>query len=96
MMNDHPEAIIVDVRTDMEIEEGHIPGARQMDITQTHQFMDSLSELDPSAMYLVYCRSGSRSAQACALMESRGIQKVYNLLGGFIAWNGEVSIDPIK
>ncbi|MEX0273681.1 MAG: rhodanese-like domain-containing protein, partial [Flavobacteriaceae bacterium] len=49
-----------------------------------------LQKLDTSKNYYVYCRSGNRSAQACAIMGSLGFGNVYNLEGGFMEWEGEV------
>lgn len=83
-------AIIVDVRTDEEVEEGYIPGAIQMDIQQPSDFMEKAKELDPSKNYYIYCRSGARSGQACMLFNSLGIKNAYNLMGGITSWNGEV------
>ncbi|NNC35688.1 MAG: rhodanese-like domain-containing protein, partial [Croceitalea sp.] len=39
----------------------------------------------------VYCRSGNRSGQACAIMKSIGIVNAFNLSGGFTEWEGEVA-----
>jgi len=89
-MNSIPEAIILDVRTDAEVAEGYIRGARQMDISDPPGFMSTMDELDPDATYLIYCRSGSRSGQACALFKSRGFKEVYNLIGGILEWRGEL------
>jgi rhodanese-related sulfurtransferase len=38
----------------------------------------------------VYCRSGARSAKACEIMNELGFENAYNLLGGILAWNGEI------
>lgn len=86
-----PEAVIIDVRTAEEIEEGYIPAALHMDIYQPQAFMEAVSALDPNKNYYVYCRSGGRSAQACAVLESVGIATTYNLLGGFSEWDGDVT-----
>jgi len=85
-------AIIIDVRTDEEIEEGYIPNALAMDIRNPSAFMESAQKLNTSKNYYVYCRSGGRSAQACALFNSLGIENTYNLLGGFSEWEGEKTV----
>lgn len=85
------DAVIVDVRTDEEMEEGHIPNAIQINIQNPGAFMEAVKELDASKNYYVYCRSGGRSAQACALFNSLGIKNVYNLEGGMEAWTGETA-----
>lgn len=83
------DAVILDVRTEAEFEEGYIPGALQIDIYNGAEFLQRVKELDPEKNYYVYCRSGGRSAQACMLLSSVGIKNSYNLLGGFSEWKGE-------
>lgn len=86
-------AVIIDVRTEEEMEEGHIPGAINLDIYKGQEFLDEVKKLDKSKSYYVYCRSGSRSAQACALMGQLEFDKAYNLVGGFIEWDGEREVN---
>lgn len=83
-------AMILDVRTDEEVEEGMIPEALQIDIYQPQEFMEAIQKLDKDKSYYVYCRSGNRSSQACAILNQIGIDKTYNLMGGFTEWDGEV------
>ena len=81
--------VIIDVRTEIEVEEGHIPNAIHMDIFNAGLFMDKAKTLDSSKNYYVYCRSGGRSVQACMILESIGFKNTFNLLGGFSEWEGE-------
>ncbi len=83
-------AFVLDVRTQEELEEGFIPAATNIDIYLGQDFMNEIEKLDKSKNYYVYCRSGNRSAQACAIMNSVGIENAYNLEGGFMNWDGEV------
>ena len=83
-------AVIIDVRTDAEFEEGYIPGAVQIDIFNGAEFLKKAKELDPQKSYYVYCRSGGRSGQACMLMNSVGIKSAFNLKGGIMEWQGEI------
>ena len=84
------DAQILDVRTAEEMEEGYIPGASNIDIYLGQEFVDEIEKLDKSKNYYVYCRSGNRSGQACAIMNSLGIENAYNLMGGFMEWEGDV------
>ena len=91
MVKQDKELVILDVRTPEEVEEGYIPGATNIDIYLGQEFLMELEKLDKSKNYYVYCRSGNRSGQACAIMNSIGIENAYNLEGGFMNWQGEVA-----
>ena len=84
-------AVILDVRTEEECNEGIIPNAINIDIYKGQGFIYQLEELDKTKNYYVYCKAGGRSAQACSVMNQLGFQNAYNLLGGFMNWKGEVS-----
>ncbi|MFS4469446.1 rhodanese-like domain-containing protein [Maribacter sp. 2210JD10-5] len=84
-------AFILDVRTDDEVAEGYIPNAKQIDIYLGDGFIEEVEKLDKSKNYYVYCRSGNRSGQACSIMNSLGFENAYNLEGGFMNWDGEVT-----
>lgn len=83
-------SIILDVRTEEEFESGYIAGAKNLDIRGGADFISSIEELDKTKAYFVYCRSGTRSGQACQLMEKMGFEQVYNLEGGVLAWEGDL------
>ncbi len=82
-------AVILDVRTLEEVEEGIIPNAIHIDIYKGQGFIDEVAQLDKSKNYYVYCRSGGRSAQACTLMDDLGFKQTFNLLEGYSQWDGE-------
>ena len=84
-------AVILDVRSPQEVEEGYIAGAVNIDIYLGQGFLEELQKLDKSKNYYVYCRSGNRSGQACAIMNSIGIPNAYNLEGGMLQWEGEIA-----
>ena len=84
-------AVILDVRTEDECNEGIIPNAINIDIYKGQGFIYQLEELDKTKNYYVYCKAGGRSAQACSVMNQLGFENAYNLLGGFMNWKGEVS-----
>ncbi|MEA4945921.1 MAG: rhodanese-like domain-containing protein [Propionicimonas sp.] len=67
-----PAAVIIDVRTPAEYAEGHLEGAINLDV-QADSFAQQLTELAGDGTYVVYCRSGRRSAQAAALLQQAGL-----------------------
>lgn len=81
-------AIVLDVRTPEEFESGRIPQSINMNIMDA-TFLNQVSALDKARPYFVYCRSGARSGQACAMMSKLGFE-VYNLAGGIMRWSGEM------
>ncbi|WP_047244694.1 rhodanese-like domain-containing protein [Maribacter thermophilus] len=83
-------SFILDVRTEEEVEEGYIPNSKNIDIYKGQEFIEELEKLDKSKNYYVYCRSGNRSGQACAIMNSIGFANTYNLEGGFMNWEGDI------
>ncbi|QBN18079.1 rhodanese-like domain-containing protein [Flavobacterium nackdongense] len=83
-------AVILDVRTENECNEGIISNAINIDIYEGQGFIEKIEALDKSKNYYVYCRSGARSAKACEVMESLGFDHAFNLLGGILGWDGEI------
>lgn len=77
---------LLDVRERDEWESGHLPGARHIPLG----FLQArYGELDPDEETIVICRSGNRSALACAFLASMGY-KVANMQGGMNEWEGKI------
>jgi rhodanese-related sulfurtransferase len=72
---------IIDVRTPQEYAEGHLSGALNIDVTAP-DFADRVGELAKDVTYVVYCRSGNRSASAVDQMSDLGFTDL-NDAGGF-------------
>ena len=87
-MNDK-DAVIIDVRTAGEFNSGKLKGARNIDIMGSG-FMAQIQNLPKDKKYYLYCRSGSRSGQACEVMGKMGFQNLNNMAGGIISWPYEV------
>ncbi|MCC7547012.1 MAG: rhodanese-like domain-containing protein [Burkholderiales bacterium] len=75
--------VLLDVRTDAEVERGVIAGARHIPL---HMLPLRCGELDAGAALVVYCQSGGRSGQACGWLSAQGFGRVSNLQGGIVAW----------
>lgn len=78
-----PELTVVDVRTPGEYASGHLPGALNIPLDQLERALPALKE--SSGELLLVCRSGARSARACALLAGHGIPAA-DLTGGTTAW----------
>jgi len=89
-LNGDPNAVILDVRTEDEWNDGIIPNAINIDIYKGQGFIYAVEALDKSKNYYVYCKAGGRSEQACTIMNQLGFENTYNLLGGMMQWKGEV------
>lgn len=77
------DAIFIDVRTPTEIAQGKLSGAKEINVTASG-FRSKIADLDKSQPYIVYCRSGMRSARACKIMEKEGFTDVTNVAGGYM------------
>ncbi|MFT4312468.1 MAG: rhodanese-like domain-containing protein [Candidatus Woesearchaeota archaeon] len=77
----HPEIVVIDLRTPQEYSQGHVPGSINIDFYQS-DFEQRLDQLDKKQTYVIYCRSGNRSKQALRIMESLGFLTVYELHEG--------------
>ncbi len=81
--------VLIDVRTEGEFRNGHIPEAILMNMFSP-DFQHKIQSLDKNKKYLVYCRSGARSAHACSMMAHMGFKDLSNLYGGIFEWNGKI------
>lgn len=66
---------VIDVRTPAEFASGHVQGATNIDL-QGAGFAAAIGQLDRGGRYVVYCRSGNRSAQAAAQLRAAGLDVV--------------------
>lgn len=79
------KTVLLDVREMNEINSGMLNEAIHIPLSSLNK---RLSELDKykNDSVLVYCRSGNRSGSVCRTLTGRGFEKVYNLVGGIMAW----------
>lgn len=88
IMDSREGYIILDVRTQEEYDEGHIPGAILIPNTEIRE--RAAEELvDKDQLILVYCRSGRRSKQAADILVDLGYTNIREF-GGIIDWLYEV------
>lgn len=80
---------LIDVRRQDEFhgELEHIHGATLMTLDTLTSDDDNISSLPKEGPIVFICRSGNRSAHACAWAQKNGRGSVYNMKGGMIEWN---------
>lgn len=91
MMKTESGYIILDVRTQEEYDEGHIPGA----ICISHDSIPTgdIPQLpDQDQLIMVYCRSGRRSKLAAEQLVKQGYTNIVEF-GGIIDWTGEITTE---
>ena len=89
-----PEIQLVDVRVPEAFNEGHIPGAKNLDFTSEH-FDEMMKQLDKKNPVAVYCRGGRQSMEAAQKLQDAGFE-VIHLDGGILTWDGEVESENLK
>lgn len=75
---------ILDVRTEPEFLEGHIPNAILLPDTDIKEKAENVLP-DKNSKILVYCRTGRRSALAAKDLSKMGYVNVYDF-GGIVDW----------
>ena len=84
--------ILIDVREPAENEENKIEKETESYLFPLAEIEDKVDDLDPQREYVLYCRSGNRSAEALEFMNDMGFQNVKHLKGGIIEW--AIEVDP--
>lgn len=74
---------VVDVRGASEYAAGHIPGSQNIPVGYVSEHM---SEIPSDRPVVFHCQTGSRSSIAASVAASLGRNDIYNLVGGFSAW----------
>lgn len=84
---------VIDVRTADEFKEGHITGAKNIDIF-SDDFEAQVAKLDKTRPVIVHCQSGGRSTRALPVFEKLGFKELIHLDGGFGGW--EAAGKPVE
>lgn len=99
MIKHNPNIVILDVRNQSEYDQGHLYGAILLPLNLIENWdwnwnstpvagQPYINFLQAHAddTVIVYCKGGSRSAVVCQILVEQGFTKVYNMIGGIIAW----------
>jgi rhodanese-related sulfurtransferase len=76
---------VIDIRSDSEFAELHIPGAHRVPLTGLARM-----PLDSASTYVLYSEGGTHAAQGWFLLRARGVRDVFFLRGGLYEWLDEV------
>lgn len=87
----HGEVTVLDVRQPGEYQAGHISGAKLIPLPEIRDRKDEIPRDRP---VLVYCAVGGRSRVASQMLAGDDFPEVYNLNGGFKAWQGRKAVGP--
>ena len=81
----HQDALVLDVREDIEYDAGHIADAKHIPVGKMEGRLQELEKFKNKPIVVV-CRSGMRSSRACSVLRKHGFTDVHNLAGGINAW----------
>ena len=85
----------IDVRTESEFDEGHIPGAKNVPffvrgpggagLLLNEDFLSSMqSHFSNDAKLIIGCMKGGRSKKACQLLAAEGYTSLHDMRGGYL------------
>ena len=81
--------VLVDVRTEREYHQGHIPGSINIPLDTIRAIETAVP--DKTLPVFLHCLSGARSAQAECIVKQLGYANAQNI-GGFNAYRGKVEV----
>lgn len=84
MLDTREDVVLVDVRTAEEYAESRIPGSILVPLGSL-ETLAATKMADKNTTYIIYCRSGNRSADAIEILIDMGYTDLYDL-GGIIDW----------
>lgn len=83
LMEEVSDLVVIDVSPDYE--DGHLPGARYIYVTDLEKKLNSLDRSKPTLIYC-HCIKDAPSIAAAEILANNGFSKVYRLKGHFSAW----------
>ena len=89
ILKDNPKAVVLDIRTPSEFNEGHIPNAVNIDY-KADSFDIELGKLDRDTTYVMHCRSGRRSANSFEIFKKLGFKNIIHMDDGILGWEEEL------
>jgi phage shock protein E len=84
-LEDDRDMCILDVRSQREYEQGHVPKAIHMDYQKISTHADAL-EPHKRKDLIVYCEHGMRARMAITVLQRAGFTRIYHLQGDMVEW----------
>lgn len=85
-MINHDDAVVIDVRDDLEFKSGHIVNAVNAPLGVLEEQVDKLAQYKEKPV-IICCKSGQRSAKAGSILQRQGFSSIFKLSGGLMAWS---------
>src|SRR4030043_263630 len=79
---------IIDISTPVEYATGHLNNSININFLNT-SFMPTIQQFDKTSPIVIYCKGGSRSANASIMLRDDGFRYIYVLVGGINSWIAE-------
>ncbi|MFC3711137.1 rhodanese-related sulfurtransferase [Sphingoaurantiacus capsulatus] len=97
---DAPDTILIDTRNDYEVAIGSFAGATDPHTRSFREFPDWFrahrGELGPKPKVAMFCTGGIRCEKATAFLKAEGLDEVYHLKGGILAYLEAVPRDQSR
>jgi len=78
-------ALVLDIRDTGEFNGGRIPKSKNIPLAEIAKRIDEIARFKDKPV-IVACRSNNRAGSAAKLLKQQGFADVYQLAGGFLAW----------
>jgi rhodanese-related sulfurtransferase len=88
--SEYPKMMIIDARDAGQFAKSHIPGAVNI---EWRKVLEQRAKIPKDKMVLIYCNTGSLSAQAGFALRVAGYENVKILQGGFEEWKAKGGLD---
>jgi rhodanese-related sulfurtransferase len=85
LINNHDDALIIDIRAAADYKKGHIKGAKNVHLSDFASSIEAFSDYKNKPV-LLYCNSGSTTRRAVKLLKNAGYENINDLEGGIVAW----------
>jgi rhodanese-related sulfurtransferase len=88
------DLVLLDVRTPLEFNWFHLPGAQNRPDLLTG--LDNMPPLSSNKEMVVICMTGHRSPLVSYALQKKGYARVYNLAWGMVGWKVYEWVSPLR